>query len=185
MPLIVFGIAFVALLAIGVPVSIGLGGAAMAYVFALGDLSPTMLVMTTFSGMTAYPLLAIRCSSWGGNINERGRPHQGPRLVHAEAAGVRVGRPGAGHGLRFRHLRRHLRRRVATVVAIGMIMLPAMKQAGYDEEVSAGITATASCMGPIIPPSIPFILYGVIANVSIGALFLGGILPGCSSGRAS
>ena len=61
---------------------------------------------------------------------------------------------------------------VATAVAIGMVMIPAMKDAGYDEEVGAALTATASCMGPIIPPSIPFIMYGVIANVSIGALFL-------------
>ena len=67
---------------------------------------------------------------------------------------------------------------VATAVAIGVVMIPAMKEAGYDEEVSAAVTATASCMGPIIPPSIPFIMYGVIANVSIGALFLGGVVPG-------
>ena len=63
---------------------------------------------------------------------------------------------------------------MATAVAIGMVMIPAMKEAGYDEELSAAVTATASCMGPIIPPSIPFIMYGVIANVSIGSLFLGG-----------
>ena len=67
---------------------------------------------------------------------------------------------------------------VATAVAIGMVMIPAMKEARYDEEVGAGVTAVAACMGPIIPPSIPFILYGVIANVSIGALFLGGVIPG-------
>ena len=59
-----------------------------------------------------------------------------------------------------------------------MVMIPAMKEAGYDEELSAAVTATASCMGPIIPPSIPFIMYGVIANVSIGSLFLGGVVPG-------
>ncbi|MGQ9825763.1 MAG: TRAP transporter large permease, partial [Desulfotomaculales bacterium] len=67
---------------------------------------------------------------------------------------------------------------VATAVAIGSVMLPAMKEAGYEEEVAAAVTATASCMGPVIPPSIPFIIYGVIANVSIGALFLSGIVPG-------
>jgi C4-dicarboxylate transporter DctM subunit len=67
---------------------------------------------------------------------------------------------------------------VATAVAIGVVMLPAMKKAGYDEDVAAAITCTASCLGPIIPPSIPFIIYGVAANVSIAALFLGGVLPG-------
>jgi tripartite ATP-independent transporter DctM subunit len=59
-----------------------------------------------------------------------------------------------------------------------------MKKAGYDEDVAAALTCTASCMGPIIPPSIPFIIYGVAANVSIGALFLGGVLPGILLGLA-
>jgi tripartite ATP-independent transporter DctM subunit len=59
-----------------------------------------------------------------------------------------------------------------------MVMIPAMKEAGYEPEVSAGVTATASCMGPIIPPSIPFIMYAVMANVSISELFLAGAVPG-------
>ena len=67
---------------------------------------------------------------------------------------------------------------VATAAAIGTVMLPAMRRAGYDDEVSSAVTATASCMGPILPPSIPFIIYGVIAQVSIGALFVAGIMPG-------
>jgi len=178
MPLIVFGIAFVALLAIGVPVSIGLGGAAMAYVFALGDLSPTMLVMTTFSGMTAYPLLAIPLFILGGNIMSAGGLTKDLVWFTRKLLGSVSGGLGLATVFASAIFAAISGAAVATVVAIGMIMLPAMKQAGYDEEVSAGITATASCMGPIIPPSIPFILYGVIANVSIGALFLGGILPG-------
>ena len=59
-----------------------------------------------------------------------------------------------------------------------MVMIPAMKDAGYEPEVAAGVTATASCMGPIIPPSIPFIMYAVMANVSISELFLAGVVPG-------
>jgi len=53
-----------------------------------------------------------------------------------------------------------------------------MKKAGYDEGVAAALTCTAACLGPIIPPSIPFIIYGVSANVSIAGLFVGGVLPG-------
>jgi len=63
-------------------------------------------------------------------------------------------------------------------------MLPAMRAVGYDDDVSAAVTATSACMGPIIPPSIPFIIYGVIAQVSIGALFLAGIIPGLMLGAA-
>jgi tripartite ATP-independent transporter DctM subunit len=73
---------------------------------------------------------------------------------------------------------------VATAVAIGAVMLPAMHASGYDDDVSAAVTATAACMGPVIPPSIPFIIYGVLANVSIAALFLAGILPGVLLGLA-
>jgi len=69
-------------------------------------------------------------------------------------------------------------------VAIGVVMIPAMTKARYDEDVAAALTCTASCMGPIIPPSIPFIIYGVTANVSIGALFLGGVFPGLVLGVA-
>jgi C4-dicarboxylate transporter DctM subunit len=53
-----------------------------------------------------------------------------------------------------------------------------MKKAGYDEGTAAALTSTAACLGPIIPPSIPFIIYGVAGNVSIAGLFLGGVLPG-------
>jgi tripartite ATP-independent transporter DctM subunit len=67
---------------------------------------------------------------------------------------------------------------VATAVAIGVVMIPAMKKAGYDEGVAAALTSTAACLGPIIPPSIPFIIYGVTASVSVAGLFLGGVLPG-------
>jgi C4-dicarboxylate transporter DctM subunit len=67
---------------------------------------------------------------------------------------------------------------VATAVAIGGVLIPTMHKAGYDDDVAASVTATAACLGPIIPPSIPFIIYGVIANVSIAALFLAGIVPG-------
>lgn len=184
MPLMMFGMAFVGLLALGVPVSIGLGGAAMAYVFTLGDLSPTMLVMTTFSGMTAYPLLAIPLFILGGNIMSAGGLTKDLVWFTRKLLGSVSGGLGLATVFASAIFAAISGAAVATVVAIGMIMLPAMKQAGYDEEVSAGITATASCMGPIIPPSIPFILYGVIANVSIGALFLAGIIPGLILGSA-
>jgi len=178
MPLFIFGIAFVGLLAIGVPVSIGLGGAAMAYVFALGDLSPTMLVMTTFSGMTAYPLLAIPLFILGGNLMSAGGLTKDLIKFARKLLGSVSGGLGLATILASAIFAAISGAAVATAVAIGMVMIPAMKEAGYDEEVAAGVTATASCMGPIIPPSVPFILYGVIANVSIGKLFLGGVIPG-------
>lgn len=168
----------VVLLALGIPIAIALGGSAMVYVLMQEDLSLTMLIMTSFAGMSTFPLLAIPLFMLAGNLmNEGGLTRDlvrfarlllghingGLGLATIVASGIFAAISGAA---------------VATAVAIGMVMIPAMKQAGYDEEVAAGVTATASCMGPIIPPSIPFIMYGVIANVSIGALFLGGVVPG-------
>ena len=169
---------FILLLAFGIPIAIGLGGSAMLYVLLHGDLSPTMLIQTTFAGMASFPLLAIPLFMLAGNLmNEGGLTRDlvrfarlilghisgGLSLATILASAIFAAISGAA---------------VATAVAIGMVMIPAMKEAGYDEELSAAVTATASCMGPIIPPSIPFIMYGVIANVSIGSLFLGGVVPG-------
>jgi C4-dicarboxylate transporter DctM subunit len=73
---------------------------------------------------------------------------------------------------------------VADTSAIGSVLIPAMKEEGYDLDFSAAITAASSTMGPIIPPSIPMIIYGVSAEQSIGALFLAGIIPGLLIGLA-
>mgnify|MGYP003585103794 FL=1 len=169
---------FVILLALGIPIAIGLGGSAMVYVLLQEDLSLTMLTQTTFAGMAAFPLLAIPLFILSGNFMSEGGLTQD--LV--KFARLLMGHISGGLGLAtilasaiFAAISGSA---VATAVAIGMVMIPAMKQAGYDEEVGAGVTSVAACMGPIIPPSIPFILYGVIANVSIGALFLGGVVPG-------
>lgn len=180
--LTVFAISFVVILGLGVPISIGLGASAMVYVLMQEDLSLTMLIQTTFGGMSSFPLLAIPLFMLSGNLmNEGGLTKDLVRF-----AKLVMGHISGGLGLAtilasaiFAAISGSA---VATAVAIGMVMIPAMKEAGYDEEVGAAITATASCMGPIIPPSIPFIMYGVIANVSIGALFLGGVIPGLMLG---
>ncbi len=67
---------------------------------------------------------------------------------------------------------------VSDTVAVGGIMIPAMKENGYSEEYAAAVTASSSVIGPIIPPSIPMLLYASVMNVSIAGLFLGGLLPG-------
>lgn len=67
---------------------------------------------------------------------------------------------------------------IADTGGLGAIELKAMKDAGYDEDFSLAITGASSCIGPVIPPSVPFVMYGVIAGVSIGALFMAGVVPG-------
>ena len=180
--LTVFLASFIVFLALGVPIAITLGGTALVYLLLKGDLSLTLLVQTTFAGMASFPLLAIPLFMVAGALmNESGITRD---LV--SFARLLLGRFRGGLGLAtilacaiFAAISGSA---VATVVAVGTVMIPVMKEAGYRDEVSAAVTATASCMGPVIPPSIPFIIYGVIANVSIGALFLAGVVPGLMLG---
>src|SRR3712207_5186987 len=67
---------------------------------------------------------------------------------------------------------------LADAAGIGTIEIKAMKDHGYPIEAAVGVTAASATLGPIFPPSLPFVIYGMMANVSIGALFLAGILPG-------
>jgi TRAP-type C4-dicarboxylate transport system permease large subunit len=67
---------------------------------------------------------------------------------------------------------------IADAAGIGTIEIKAMKEHGYPIEVAVGVTAASATLGPIIPPSLPFVIYGMMANVSIGSLFLGGVVPG-------
>jgi len=179
----IFLAAFVVLLSLGIPIAIGLCGSALAYILmSPEDISLTILTQTTFAGMASFPLLAIPLFMLAGTLmNEGGLTQDLVRFAR-----LLLGHISGGLGLAtilasaiFAAISGAA---VATAVAIGMVMIPAMRQAGYEEDVSAAVTATASCMGPIIPPSIPFIVYGVIANVSIGALFLGGVIPGLMLG---
>src|SRR4030095_9014221 len=67
---------------------------------------------------------------------------------------------------------------IAGAAGLGTIEIKAMKDHGYETEFAVGVTAASATLGPIIPPSLPFVIYGMMANVSVGALFLAGILPG-------
>src|ERR671912_472588 len=67
---------------------------------------------------------------------------------------------------------------LADAAGLGTIEIKAMKDHGYSTEFAVGVTAASATLGPIIPPSLPFVIYGMMANVSIGALFLGGLIPG-------
>jgi C4-dicarboxylate transporter DctM subunit len=171
-------------MAIGLPIALVLGGASMAYVLLKEGLSPTIIIQTTFAGLSSFPLLAIPLFILAGNLMKEG----GITADLVSFSRLLMGHIRGGLGLAmilasalFAAITGSA---VATAVAIGSLLLPAMSSAGYDDDVSASLTATAACMGPIIPPSIPFIIYGVIANVSIASLFLAGIFPGILLGLA-
>jgi C4-dicarboxylate transporter DctM subunit len=176
--MIVFVTTFIGLLCVSAPIIVALGGCALAYALISGNMPITTLVQTIFGGLATFPLLAIPLFMLAGNLmNEGGIT---PDLVRFARLILGHIRGGLGHAtiLACAIFSAISGAAVATAVAIGVVMIPAMKKVGYDEDVAAALTCTASCMGPIIPPSIPFIIYGVTANVSIAGLFLGGVLPG-------
>lgn len=173
---LLFLIGFVVLLSIGLPVAVGLGGAAFLYFIRDGFFS--QLVQTTYAGMASFSLLAIPLFMLAGNLmNESGITEELANFARLLLGHIRGGL-GLATILACAIFAAITGSAVATAVAIGGVLIPTMHRAGYDDDVAAAVTATASCLGPIIPPSIPFIIYGVIANVSISKLFLAGIVPG-------
>ncbi len=182
--MIVFLFTFIALLCISAPIMVALGGCSLVYALLSDGMPVTTLVQTVFGGLATFPLLAIPLFMLAGNLMNTGGITQD--LIRFARLLLGYIRGGLGHAtiLACAIFAAISGSAVATAVAIGVVMIPAMTKAGYDEDVAAALTCTASCMGPIIPPSIPFIIYGVTANVSIGALFLGGVFPGLVLGVA-
>ena len=180
----VFLTTFVGLLCLSAPITVALGGCSLVYALVSSSMPVTTLIQTIFGGLATFPLLAIPLFMLAGNLmNEGGITQDLVRFARLLLGHVRG---GLGHATIFACaiFAAISGAAVATAVAIGMVMIPAMKKAGYEEDVAAALTCTAACMGPIIPPSIPFIIYGVTANVSIGALFMGGVFPGLLLGAA-
>jgi len=176
--MIVFSVSFIGLLCLSAPITVALGGCALAYALIHGGMPITTLIQTIFGGLATFPLLAIPLFMLAGNLMNAGGIT--PDLVRFARLLLGHINGGLGHAtiLACAIFAAISGSAVATAVAIGLVMIPAMKKAGYEEDVGAALVATAGCLGPVIPPSIPFIIYGVTANVSIAALFLGGVLPG-------
>jgi tripartite ATP-independent transporter DctM subunit len=180
--MIVFMLTFVGLLCISAPIMVALGGCSLVYAMLSDTMPITTLIQTVFGGLASFPLLAIPLFMLAGNLmNEGGITQDLVRFARLLLGHIRG---GLGHAtiMACAIFAAISGAAVATAVAIGVVMIPAMIKAGYDEDVAGALTCTAACMGPIIPPSIPFIIYGVTANVSIGELFLGGIFPGLMLG---
>ena len=176
--MILFVGAFIILLCVSAPITVALGGCSLVYALIGGKAPITTLIQTIFGGLATFPLLAIPLFMLAGNLMSEGGLT--PDLVRFARLLLGHIRGGLGHAtiLACAIFAAISGAAVTTAVAIGVVMIPAMKEAGYDEGTAAALTSTAACLGPIIPPSIPFIIYGVAGNVSIAGLFLGGVLPG-------
>lgn len=168
---------FVGLAAISVPFAIAIGLATMAVVMA-ADIEPAFFAQQIIAGSQSFSLLAIPLFMLAGELMTAGG--LSGRLVHA--AGVLVRHRTGGLAMVtviasavFAAISGSA---PATTAAMGSIMIPAMTRAGYDKAFATALAVSSGVLGPLIPPSIAFVIWGVIAEQSIGRLFLSGILPG-------
>ena len=173
---------FAVLLVIGVPVSVALGLSALATIIGADTLPIDFVATTAFTAIDSFPIMAIPFFIAAGVFMGAGGLSQ--RLLNL--ADEMLGSLSGGMGLAtigtcmfFAAISGS---GPATVAAIGSLTIPAMVERGYDKLFAAALVAAAGAIGVMIPPSNPFVVYGVSSQVSIGKLFLGGIVPGVLTG---
>ncbi len=177
------GIAFLVLMAVGVPVAFALSAASilgfvLAEKWAFLNIVPQKLI----GGINQFPLLAIPLFILAGEVMNAGGITQ--RLVAVANAFVGHFRAGLAQvniasSMLFAGLSGSA---VADTSALGSMMIPAMEKEGYSRKFSAAVTAASSIIGPIIPPSIMMVIYAFVMHVSVGGLFLAGLVPGILMG---
>lgn len=178
---LLFGIMFL-LMIIGAPIAVSLGAATIITMVATTNIGLTSIATACFSGLDSFPLLAIPFFILAGNLMKSGGISR--RLLDFADALVghitgSVGMVTVVASMFFAALSGSS---PATVTSIGSITIPEMKENGYDPAYATALTAAAGTIGVIIPPSIPFVIYGVTSGASIADLFLAGIIPGIMIG---
>ena len=178
---ILFLVFFVAL-AIGFPIAFSLAGSAWFYMHTQTNLPDFVVLHMLVNGMDSFPLLAVPFFILAGNLmNSAGITNRifafalslmgwlrgGLGYVVVVASMIFAGMTGAA---------------VAEAGGLGVIELKALRDSGYDDDFAVGLIGSASTIGPIIPPSLPFVIYGVVASASVGQLFAAGFLPGVLMG---
>ena len=182
--LVIFA-ALIGLILLGVPVAVAMGLTAVAFFLVMGQADVlTMVAQRMYASTTSFTLLAIPFFILAGNLMNTGGITQrifrfaralvghiwgGLGQVNVIASMIFSGMSGAA---------------VADAAGLGMIEMKAMKDNGYEWRFSAAITAASSTIGPVIPPSIPLVIYGYLTEVSVGRLFLAGVIPGVLMGLA-
>ncbi|KJS19248.1 MAG: C4-dicarboxylate ABC transporter permease [Clostridiaceae bacterium BRH_c20a] len=172
-----FGSMFL-LMIIKVPIAIALGLASIVGLTLMGDIPLIIVVQRMFTSNDSFPLLAVPYFMLAGELMTAGGVSK--RLVRFAASLVGHFRGGLGgiSILASAFFAALSGSNAATVAAIGAVMIPSMKEKGYPEGYTAATIAAAGVTGMIIPPSILMILYGVVAGISIGDLFIAGFGPG-------
>jgi len=174
-------ITFLILLAIGVPIAFAVAMAGVA-VLVVGDVKLLIVVQRMFAATDSFPLVAVPFFILAGDLLARGVMSQ-KLVAFAESILGRI-RGGLSAvsvvaGMFFAAISGS---GAATTAAVGATLIPELKKRGYDESSSAALVAAAGCIGVVIPPSVPMVLYAVIADQSVTRLFTNGFLPGVLMG---
>lgn len=169
---------FVALMLLGLPVALAMIGSSLLYLLISGTVPDLVVAQRMIAGIESFPLLAVPFFILAGNLmNIAGITS---RIYNFAISLVGWMRGGLGQvnimgSVIFSGMSGTA---IADAAGLGTIEIKAMKEHGYKTDFAVGVTAASATLGPIFPPSLPFVIYGMMANVSIGALFLAGILPG-------
>jgi C4-dicarboxylate transporter DctM subunit len=175
--------ALVVLMILGVPIGVALAATAGAVMIWMGGFDLTiMLAQRMYAGTTSFPLLAIPLFILAGNLMNSGGTTE--RIFAAAHLFVGRIRGGLGHvnvvsSMIFAGMSGSA---IADAAGLALVEIEAMKKAGYSAKFAATVSAVSATIGPVIPPSIPFVIYGSLANVSIGTMFLAGVVPGLLMG---
>lgn len=171
--------ALISLILVGVPVAVAMGLTAIGTFLVLGQADIlTMVAQRMYASTTSFTLLAIPFFILAGNLmNTGGITDRIFRFARALVGHIwgGLGQVNVIASLIFSGMSGAA---VADAAGLGQVEMKAMKDNGYDWRFSAAITAASSTIGPVIPPSIPLVIYGYLTEVSVGRLFLAGVVPG-------
>lgn len=166
------------LVAMGAPVAVALTLSSLVYILAEGRVPDIVVMHRMINGVDSFPLLAVPFFILAGNLmNTAGITNRIYDFAKALVGWLRggLGHVNIGGSVIFAGMSGTA---VADAGGLGTIEIKAMKDHGYDLDFAVGVTAASSTIGPIIPPSLPMVIYGVMANASIGQLFAAGFVPG-------
>jgi tripartite ATP-independent transporter DctM subunit len=178
MTVIVLFLVFFALLFLGVPLAVAIGTSALVAAAFTMDLPVVIIVQRMFTQFNSFTLMAIPLFVLTGQLMNTGGITR--RIVAFSNTVIGHIRGGLSHvnvlaSMLFAGVSGSA---TADAAGIGSILIPAMKEDGYEDDWAVVITAASSAIGPIIPPSILMVIYGVVTELSVGRLFLAGLVPG-------
>lgn len=178
MTLTIIFLCFFLLLTLGMPISLVLVATTAVYLFFIAQTPLTSLIQQLFNGLDNFVLLGVPFFILAGNIMSEGAISDRLVKVMKLFVGSFTGGLAMASVLACMFFAAISGSSPATVIAIGSIMIPALKKEGYGERFSIGLLTSSGSLGILIPPSIPMILYALMMNVSVAEIFLAGFLPG-------